>query len=164
MEQALRYNLGKPQWSLVHYESLEPMIRVLEYGAHKYSIFEDSDGKRYTGAEISQKDVELMNLKLISSGRDNWKKPMPLKKILESMQRHLAALMDGEEFDKESGLPHEGHLQCNNLFYNYHMNLKRKEVAQTNTAQLALIFEEGIKNSNFPHPGKKKENELFNHI
>lgn len=33
---ALRYNDGKPQWSLVHFPSLEPMVRVLEYGAKKY--------------------------------------------------------------------------------------------------------------------------------
>ena len=57
--------------------------------------------------------------------RDNWKKPMELKKILESMQRHLAALMDGEEVDSESGLPHMGHIMCNGLFYNYHANNNR---------------------------------------
>lgn len=123
MEEALRYNNDKLQWSLVHYESLEPMIRVLEYGAHKYSIFEDSLGNRYKGSDVTPLDVKEMNLTLISSGRDNWKKPMDLKKILESAQRHLAALMDGEVIDKESGLLHMGHLQCNCLFYNYQSNL-----------------------------------------
>lgn len=29
------------------------------------------------------------------------------------------ALMDGELDDKESGLPHMGHIQCNAMFYNY---------------------------------------------
>jgi len=33
---ALRYNDWKPQWSLVHFESLELMVHVLEYGAKKY--------------------------------------------------------------------------------------------------------------------------------
>ena len=32
-----RYNEGKPQWSMVDFKSLEPMVRVLEYGAKKYS-------------------------------------------------------------------------------------------------------------------------------
>lgn len=86
---ALRYNEGKPKWSLVHYKSLEPMIRVLEYGCLKYAPY-------------------------------NWMKPMDLTEILESMQRHLAALMDGEIFDAESGISHMGHLQCNAMFYNYH--------------------------------------------
>jgi len=35
-ELADRYNEGKPDWSLVDFESLEPMVRVLEYGATKY--------------------------------------------------------------------------------------------------------------------------------
>ena len=38
------------------------------------------------------------------------------------MQRHLAELMDGNEIDDESGLPHMGHLQCNAMFYNYFTN------------------------------------------
>ena len=122
MEQALRYNDGKLQWSLVHYESLEPMIRVLEYGAHKYSIFKDALGNEYKGSEVSISDVKEMNLTQVSSGRDNWKKPMDIKKILESAQRHLASIMDGEINDSDSGLSHMGHLMCNSLFYNYHVN------------------------------------------
>jgi hypothetical protein len=35
--QALRYNQGKVEWSLVDYKSLEPMVRVLEYGVEKYA-------------------------------------------------------------------------------------------------------------------------------
>jgi hypothetical protein len=42
------------------------------------------------------------------------------KEILESSMRHLTALLDGEEVDQESGLPHTGHIQCNMMFYNYH--------------------------------------------
>jgi hypothetical protein len=36
-QQALRYNQGKLQWSLVDYDSLEGLVRVLEAGAKKYS-------------------------------------------------------------------------------------------------------------------------------
>ena len=36
-QQALRYNQGKLQWSLVDFDSLEGLVRVLEYGAQKYS-------------------------------------------------------------------------------------------------------------------------------
>lgn len=88
-EKALRYNEGKAKWSLVHYNSMLPMIKVLEFGALKYAP-------------------------------RNWMKPMDLTEILESMQRHLASLMDGEEIDKESGISHMGHIQCNAMFYNYH--------------------------------------------
>lgn len=31
-----RFNEGKPQWSLVDFKSIEPMVRVLEHGKEKY--------------------------------------------------------------------------------------------------------------------------------
>lgn len=93
-ETALRYNQGKRRWSLVHYKSLEPMIKVLEYGAAKYT----KDGV---------------------PGDHNWKKGLNQPEILESLQRHLAALMDGEKNDPESGLPHIGHIMCNAMFYSF---------------------------------------------
>lgn len=37
MIRAKRYNDGKLKWSLVDFESLEPMVRVLEFGAKKYT-------------------------------------------------------------------------------------------------------------------------------
>lgn len=117
-EEALRYNDGKPQWSLVNFNSLEPMVRVLEYGAHKYSIFKDKDGNLIKGADISIE--ESKNLELISNGKDNWKFGFDNKKLLESLFRHLIALMDGEQTDSESSLPHIGHLMCNAMFYSYH--------------------------------------------
>lgn len=85
----LRYNKGKPKWGLVHWESLRPMVEVLQFGANKYAP-------------------------------GNWMKPMDKREILESLARHLFALLDGEEYDKESGIHHIGHIQCNALFYAYH--------------------------------------------
>jgi len=87
-EKALRYNQGKPKWSLVHFKSLEPMVKVLMYGADKYAP-------------------------------DNWKKGLNEKEILDSMQRHLAALIDGQVIDEESKLHHIGHIMCNCMFYSY---------------------------------------------
>lgn len=48
--------------------------------------------------------------------RDDWKKGLKFSEILDSMLRHISALQSGEWFDKESGLPHIGHIQCNALF------------------------------------------------
>ena len=92
-KKADRFNDGKLKWSLVHFESLNPMVKVLEFGAQKYSA-------------------------------DNWKKGLDKKEILESMMRHLTALMDGQEKDPESGLHHIGHIQCNAMFYSYFLNKK----------------------------------------
>lgn len=93
---ALRYNKNKPKWSLIHYESLHPLIRVLEFGAKKYGV-------------------------------DNWKLGLDKKEILESMQRHLAELMDGNERDTESKLPHMGHIQANAMMYNYHYVINKTD-------------------------------------
>lgn len=96
---AKRYNNGKPQWSLVHYPSLEPLVRVLEYGAEKYT----------TGNE---------------SGRDNWKKGLPIRQVCESMLRHIYAFLDGEDNDPESKISHIGHIQANAMFLAYMMRNK----------------------------------------
>ena len=32
-----RHNSGKPQWSLLDFKALEPMVRVMEAGANKYA-------------------------------------------------------------------------------------------------------------------------------
>lgn len=123
-ERGLRYNEGKRQWSLVDFESLEPMVEVLEYGAHKYSVYEDEQGIQYKGDEISISYVKEKNLKVISSGRDNWKKGFPLTEISESLLRHQFALLKGELIDPQSGLPHIGHLLCNALFFAYTLRHK----------------------------------------
>jgi hypothetical protein len=43
------------------------------------------------------------------------------------MQRHLAAIMDGEEVDSESGLLHIGHLMADAMFYSYFLTVKEPQ-------------------------------------
>jgi hypothetical protein len=92
----IRFNTNKLRWSLVHYKSLEPMVKVLMFGAEKYDDH-------------------------------NWKKGLKKDEILESLQRHLAALMDGETCDIESKLPHIGHILCNAMFYSYFTELPNND-------------------------------------
>lgn len=124
-DKGLRYNKGKRKWSLVHFESLEPMVEVLEYGAHKYTIYEDGKGNEIKGKDISISEAQYYNIKI--SGRDNWKKGLDPTEILECMQRHLADLLDGKHYDSESGLPLMGHIQCNAMFYNYMIKHKKED-------------------------------------
>jgi len=120
-----RYNKGKRKWSLVDFKALEPMCEVLEYGAHKYSIFENPDtGKQYTGLEISEEDVMKFGYKLISSGADNWKNGLPVVDMTESLLRHAFAMLRGEVNDPESGKSHIGHLMCNAMFITWTMENK----------------------------------------
>ena len=113
---ALRFNTGKPKWGLIDFKSLEPLIRVLEYGAHKYSLYL-KNGKKVYGKDIPFKDRG--KYKLLKSGNDNWKAGLNRTEVLESAMRHLAAIMDGEKYDNESGIDHMGHVMCNALFHIY---------------------------------------------
>ncbi len=63
--------------------------------------------------------VDVLEFGAKKYSADNWKAGLDKKEVLESMMRHLAALMDGEEIDPESNLPHIGHIQCNAMFYEY---------------------------------------------
>ena len=47
---------------------------------------------------------------------NNWKKGLSDESCLSSCLRHLAKYMAGNEFDKESGLPHLAHAACNLAF------------------------------------------------
>lgn len=48
--------------------------------------------------------------------RNNWKKGLPISEILDSLLRHVTSLLEGELIDKESGLPHHGHIGANAMF------------------------------------------------
>jgi len=74
--------------------------------------------------------IEVLEFGAKKYSPDNWKKGFPKKEVLESMQRHLAKLFDGEEIDQESGLHHIGHIMCNAMFYSY-MNDKDKPTNKT---------------------------------
>lgn len=71
--------------------------------------------------------VEVLEFGAKKYSPDNWKKGLDKKEILESMMRHLTALMDGEKTDKESNLRHMGHILCNAMFYNYFDDLEGTE-------------------------------------
>ena len=81
-----KYDQGKPDWSLLPWEALEPVVEVMMFGAKKYS----PEGWR---------DVP-------DAGRRYW----------SAAQRHLIAHLQGETADEESGLPHLAHAACCVLF------------------------------------------------
>lgn len=54
-----RYNEGKLKWSLVSWKALEPMVRVLMFGAEKYTPNGWKDGLKYT--EICESLQRHMN-------------------------------------------------------------------------------------------------------
>lgn len=58
-EQGTRENEGKLKWSLVSWSALAPMVRVLMFGAEKYSSFNWTKGLKYT--EILESMQRHMN-------------------------------------------------------------------------------------------------------
>ena len=68
--------------------------------------------------------VEVLEFGAKKYAAHNWKKGLPITEICESMKRHLDSFMEGEDNDKESGLSHIGHLQCNALFLSWMMQNK----------------------------------------
>ena len=46
----------------------------------------------------------------------NWEKGMAWTSVIASMERHLAAIKKGEDYDSESGILHAAHIACNAHF------------------------------------------------
>ena len=89
---AVRDDSGKTNWSLMPFEALEEINKVLEFGANKYSAnnWQQGSGFKYS-------------------------------RVLNSLLRHIFAFMRGEDKDPESGLSHMAHAGCNVLFILYYL-------------------------------------------
>ena len=96
-KEAIKHDDGKPDWSLVPFESLEGMVKVLEFGAQKYA------GWNWT-----------------TNGG------FPYMRVMRSCLRHLFAWSRGEDIDPESGLSHIHHAMCNLLFISHYIGNKEK--------------------------------------
>jgi len=86
MQEGVKHDQGKAQWSLFPFSAAEPIVRVLMFGAKKYAVD---------------------NWKVVPDAR---------RRYLDAAFRHLAAFSDGEKDDPESGLSHLAHAGCCILF------------------------------------------------
>lgn len=72
--------------------------------------------------------VEALEYGANKYSRDNWKKGLIEHEILDSIQRHFVELVNGNDFDDESGVRHEGHIMANLMFLLYQkLNKKVKD-------------------------------------
>lgn len=76
----------KIDWTLLPFDALESVVRVLAFGARKYS-----------------RD----NWRQVPGGRERY---------LAAALRHIVAILRGEKIDPESGEPHTAHLACCAIF------------------------------------------------
>lgn len=86
MTEGLKLDNDKPDYSLVPWESVDNVVRVLDFGLKKYSR---GNWKHVKGAKF---------------------------RYFAAAMRHLVAWFSGEAHDKESGLPHLAHAVCCILF------------------------------------------------
>lgn len=85
----------------------------------------ESKGLRYNEGKLRYDLIHPVAqeglVKVLTKGAEkyaprNWEKGMEWSKIIASLKRHLAAIERGEDYDKETGLLHVDHLQCNAHF------------------------------------------------
>lgn len=81
-----KFDTGKPRWSLLPSGTIIEVIKVLEFGAQKYS---------------------RESWKQVPDGRTRY---------YDATMRHLEAWFSGEKTDKETGISHLAHAMCNLLF------------------------------------------------
>jgi hypothetical protein len=85
---AIKFDEDKLNWSLLPWDSIEEILKVLEFGAGKYNPWNWADGE---GFKFSR---------LFNSG----------------MRHFIAWFWKKEDKDPETGLSHLAHLGCNVLF------------------------------------------------
>jgi len=104
----VKHDQGKYRWSMLHIFRgiLLGVVRVREFGMRKYQL------------DISKSD--------------GWKNvPDALRRYMDAMDRHLdAVLLDGEDTDPESGLPHMHHFLCDALFVAWLVANKPDQLAE----------------------------------
>lgn len=95
MVKGKKYDKGKVQWRLLILKLIEPMIRVLMFGAIKY---------------------EPQNWQKV---------PDAVNRYWDALHRHLTDMQNEDgtinlnKIDKESGLPTLSHVHCNIYFLEY---------------------------------------------
>lgn len=94
---AVKFDAGKTDWSLVPWDSVEEIVKVLEFGKVKYAAWNWSSngGFKYM-------------------------------RVFNSTMRHLLAWARGEDKDPESGLSHIAHAGCNIFFLMHFIKNKDK--------------------------------------
>ncbi len=101
---AIKFDSGKTDWSLMPFEAVEEINKVLEFGAKKYN-----EGQ---------------------TTREHWNwakgEGLGIPRVLSAIFRHLFAFSRGEKLDPESGLSHIAHAGCGIIFILYYLKYPEK--------------------------------------
>jgi hypothetical protein len=105
MDSAIRHNKGKPKYSLIDYHSLEPLVRILEWGEDHYSR---------------------------NNWRKGLDKLEVLDSLQRHIGELIDKVNEGkDEVDNETQIEIIGHIMANCMFYSYYTQ-NNKFVTKTN--------------------------------
>lgn len=125
-QKALKYDQGveKLPWDLLPVEAVEGMLKVLLYGQRKYSICGECRAKLYENPRLDGDAPRVLcpecKSEHIETGAHNWRKGFKWTRLIAAAFRHLKAILQCEDIDPESGLPHVDHLMCMVAFLSGH--------------------------------------------
>lgn len=137
---AARANADKPQWSYMPLQQVVDLMTVLEHSTSPPSLFhlvqalakfQQYGTKQAAFAVLEWGTRFLMNatasdfngamchvIKVWKLGEEkyaryNWMKGMPWSEPINSAQRHIMHMYNGEQLDQDSGQHHAAHFVCN---------------------------------------------------
>ena len=64
------------------------------------------------GREVAAGEAAVWQWGAVKYARGNWLKGMSWTQSADSLLRHVTALLNGEDLDPETGLPHVDHIVC----------------------------------------------------
>lgn len=98
--------------ALANIPSVQVFDKALRYNEGKAQI-------HMVPKELIEEVAKVLMFGATKYAKDNWKKGLSYEGCYDSCMRHLLAFNSGEEFDKESNLPHLAHAACNIAFMLY---------------------------------------------
>lgn len=99
MTQARRYNTGKLRYGLISNKAQMEKAKVYSRGAHKYTVYEDTEGNEVLGKDIPAENINKYSVK--DDGAWNWTKGQSWTGVMESIKRHIQAWEAGEDMDSD---------------------------------------------------------------
>ncbi len=158
-QKAKRFNTGKLRYDLLPSHPLAMITDVYTKGAHKYTVYEDEEGKRVEGKDIPFEELKNRKLKVIEAGDDNWRLGQEWLGVAASAKRHIESFMAGEDFD-ELGTYHIANAAWGMMtlleFYKTHPELDNRKHKYLQVKKIGLDIDEvladfvGEMKSHFP--------------
>ena len=100
-----------------------PLIKteVKKLGGIKYD--QDKPRVELLPVEALEEIAKVLTFGAIKYNDNNWREGFQWSRIYGALLRHLFAFMRGEDYDKESGISHLGHMGACALFLITHQKL-----------------------------------------